>query len=524
VHFEIWTDRKTQEEERTKAAAQALVDASASNVAALASSSVRVLLSSLPPTHSLFKRIADMLAEAQTQFPPSTPPLHIEFLLPMHPIRVVVQAELDELEAVVVDSQMSGEEHKPNILASLRSRVWNLQSLFSSKEVELPTEQLHSTPNVTSLLTFGSLNIRGKALSNSKELCDLLKLKKVDIIGLQEVLTSIVVVPGFKWFPGLKRSPRSRRNEGTTNQGMGFLVRSETKTLVSVVNIDPLYEIMWIKVAAKGITNDTYVASVYAPGENYPISNREAFFSCLSEQCLQYSAKGDIILLGDFNAHLGTLTGDTTEESSNGRLLKSLLQLAFNNGENGAYPSILNTRPDAFGVPTRQKGSKSSILDYIICSVPSLSRVNLFHIESQSQKDGANACGSDHHLLLLKWKQNVVPSSKINQAPRFAWDTTVLLNEVCKKEYQAALADRFTSYNALVDPVLSSPHLITLPYALRQSLQDTISAIFNHQITLTIAKVVSARKVSANSKPFWNESLRDLQNLRTAAHSKMRNF
>jgi hypothetical protein len=309
VHFEIWTDRKTQEEERTKAAAQALVDASASNVAALASSSVRVLLSSLPPTHSLFKRIADMLAEAQTQFPPSTPPLHIEFLLPMHPIRVVVQAELDELEAVVVDSQMSGEEHKPNILASLRSRVWNLQSLFSSKEVELPTEQLHSTPNVTSLLTFGSLNIRGKALSNSKELCDLLKLKKVDIIGLQEVLTSIVVVPGFKWFPGLKRSPRSRRNEGTTNQGMGFLVRSETKTLVSVVNIDPLYEIMWIKVAAKGITNDTYVASVYAPGENYPISNREAFFSCLSEQCLQYSAKGDIILLGDFNAHLGTLTG-----------------------------------------------------------------------------------------------------------------------------------------------------------------------------------------------------------------------
>lgn len=357
-----------------------------------------------------------MLAEAQTQFSPSTPPIHLEFLLPTHPIRVAVQAELDELEAVVVDSQMSGKEHKPNILASLRSRVWNLQSLLSSKEVEFPTEQLHSTPNVTSLLTFGSLNIRGKALSSSNELSDLLKLKKVDIIGLQEVLTSVVQVPGFKWFPGLKRSPRSRRNEGTTNQGMGFFVRSEIKTLVSVVNIDPLYEIMWIKVAAKGTINDTYIASVYAPGENYPISDREGFFSCLSEQCLRYSAKGDIILLGDFNAHLGTLTGDTTEESSNGRLLKSLLQLAFNNGENDAYPSILNTRPDAFGVPTRQEGSKSSILDYIICSVPSLSRVNSFHIESESQKDGANACGSDYHLLLLEWKQDVVPSSKIHQA------------------------------------------------------------------------------------------------------------
>jgi hypothetical protein len=228
--------------------------------------------------------------------------------------------------------------------------------------------------------------------------------------------------------------------------------------------------------------------------------------------------------VGDFNAHLGTLTGDTAEESSNGRLLKSLLQLVFNNGENDDYLSILNTRPDAFGVPTRQEGSKSSIPDYIICSVLLLSRVNSFHIESQSQKDGANACGSDYHLLLLKWKQDVVPSSKINQAPHFAWDTTVLLKEVCKKEYQAALANRFTSYNAVVDPVLSFPHLIPLSYALRQSLQDTISAIFNHQITLAMAKVVPARKISANSKPFWDESLRDLQILRTAAHSKMRNL
>jgi hypothetical protein len=139
-----------------------------------------------------------MLAEAHIQFPPSTPLLHIEFLLPMHPIRVAVQAELDGLEAVVVDFQMSGKEHKPNILASLRSRVWNLHSLFSAKEVELPTEQLHSTPNFTSFLTFGSLNIRGKALSNSNELSDLLKLKKVDIIDLQEVLTLVSVVPDFK--------------------------------------------------------------------------------------------------------------------------------------------------------------------------------------------------------------------------------------------------------------------------------------------------------------------------------------
>jgi hypothetical protein len=67
---------------------------------------------------------------------------------------------------------------------------------------------------------------------------------------------------------------------------MGFLVRSDIKTLVSVVNIDPLYEIMWIKVAAKSIINDAYIASVYAPGKNYPMSNREAFFSCLSKQCL----------------------------------------------------------------------------------------------------------------------------------------------------------------------------------------------------------------------------------------------
>jgi hypothetical protein len=44
-----------------------------------------------------------------------------------------------------------------------------------------------------SAIKIASLNIRGKAASNSNELCKLLKSEKVDIIGLQEVLSTEVM-------------------------------------------------------------------------------------------------------------------------------------------------------------------------------------------------------------------------------------------------------------------------------------------------------------------------------------------
>ena len=74
-------------------------------------------------------------------------------------------------------------------------------------------------PKKLSALKVASLNIRGKAASNSDELGKLLKSEKVDIIGLQEVLSGKVNVKDFVWCER-RRCPRSQVGSGRTNQGV----------------------------------------------------------------------------------------------------------------------------------------------------------------------------------------------------------------------------------------------------------------------------------------------------------------
>jgi endonuclease/exonuclease/phosphatase family metal-dependent hydrolase len=522
-YFSEWEEPAAHKARIRLESGKAISDESAANVLALASSPGRLLLSQLPPDHEFFLSIGSWLAEVRNRCKSSSDlhPYRVEELSPDHPIVAAICGGLDEMENSWSFSALG--ENPVSSLSLQRSYVSSLHKQSVARLSTQENESCQNQPAKTNVPNISSLNIRGKASSNSDELSQLLKRKNIDILGLQEVLSSQVSVNGYKWFPGRKRAPRLTRREGTTNQGIGFLIKESIKTLVSVVSIDVDFEIMWIKIAAKGQTDDTYVDSVYGPGENYPIANGQAFFESLTEQCLKYSAKGDIILLGDFNAHLKAITGDTINESSYGRLLKNLLQLAFNNGESDSYPSILNTCSSAFGQATRQEGTSVSIIDYMICSLPSLARVSSFHIENKSQDDGANACGSDHHLLSLKWKQSITHTS-FAQLLRFMWDIDCLQDEVVRKKYQASLSIHLPKYKSLADSLTLAPGFDKLPFVLRQSLQDTVAALFNHHITLAMASAVPVKKVTSFSKPYWDESLRDLQARRSAAHSKMRNY
>lgn len=204
-----------------------------------------------------------------------------------------------------------------------------------------------------------------------------------------------------------------------------------------------------------------------------------------------------------------------------------MLVLAFlNNGENGLYPSLLNMHPSAFGQVTSQEGASRSIIDYAIASLSSLPRVASFQIHNNTSQDqGSNACGSDHHLLtLLKWRQ-VITHSPITTPSRYMWNIACLQSSEVQDKYEKSLSLLQTQYDSFVNPLkFTNPNMATLPYALRQSLQDTLAALFNHQVTLALYDSVPANKVTANSKPFWDASLRDLQNRRSAAHAKMRNY
>jgi endonuclease/exonuclease/phosphatase family metal-dependent hydrolase len=170
----------------------------------------------------------------------------------------------------------------------------------------------HSTVLHNRTLRIASLNIRGKALGSLPELVKMIGVVEIDILGLQEVFTSRnLKIPGFSWYGlGGDCAPTKKM------RGIGFLVSDSLKTLVTpctraYTNIETGPEIAWLKLVGKTGTHDTYICNTYVPSENHPLPLREDHFSTLSIQMMQYQAKGNLLLLGDFNAHLGDHTGVT---------------------------------------------------------------------------------------------------------------------------------------------------------------------------------------------------------------------
>jgi exonuclease III len=257
-----------------------------------------------------------------------------------------------------------------------------------------------------------SFNSRAKFVANAQELGNLLKSQSIDILGTQEVKSHLaVLVPGYVWLSGLDRFFRP-----ANHLGIVFLVKKRVHGLVKIASVDKTHEFMWLKLAGKGSVQETYICVAYCLTQKHPVELRKAFYAALLESCSKYMAKGEVFLLGDFNARLGAIMGDRGIVNSNGKLLLSFLHSAFADGDNGDYNSLLNASFDCKGKPTKEESGWTSIIDYLITAPESLQRVDKVHVECRNQTAGANALGSDHHLLYLDWK--VMPVADTPEDPR----------------------------------------------------------------------------------------------------------
>ena len=230
-------------------------------------------------------------------------------------------------------------------------------------------------------IRIGSLNIRGKLGGNMQAVSSLLDDVNLDIIGIQETLHATVDVPGFFWL-----SPSPPKNLAATSRsplrGIGFYVRTELRSAVSICKqnrpASSSAEILWLKVCGRGEELDSYVCTAYAPGPQHGADTCQHFFELLTEQCVHFAALGEVLLLGDFNARIGVLSGDTAENGNCKRFLE-FLRVAFSDGVDGVYRSLLSTQGPNLGKPTRLENDHASVIDYII-GQPSSSRVRHVHV------------------------------------------------------------------------------------------------------------------------------------------------
>jgi hypothetical protein len=211
-----------------------------------------------------------------------------------------------------------------------------------------------------------------------------------------------VSVQGYAWLPGLDRFVCPQNH-----LGIGFLLKKQVRGLVSIAAVDKLHEFMWLKLAGKGPMQDTFICSVYCLTQKHPVEKRKEMYAVLLESCTRFMSKGEVLLLGDFNARLGPITGDKDTVNSNGKLLQSFLHSTFADGDNNTYHSLLNAAFGCKGLPTRAENGRTSVIDYHITAPESIYRVQGVHVECQDQALGANALGSDHHRLYVDWKLSV---------------------------------------------------------------------------------------------------------------------
>lgn len=183
-------------------------------------------------------------------------------------------------------------------------------------------------------------------------------------------------------------------------QGIGLLIKKKLKGLLTVAKRNIEHEILWLKLAGTRSTPDTYICGLYCPHAGHNSTKRRAFYADLLESCSTFAAIGEVLILGDFNARIGTVSGDLAT-NENGPLLIEFLRAAFADGENEAYQCLLNSTYGHHGSPTFRARGQTSIVDFIITSRESLHRVHHVHVANDTQARGANGIGSDHNLLFV---------------------------------------------------------------------------------------------------------------------------
>ena len=198
-----------------------------------------------------------------------------------------------------------------------------------------------------------------------KEIGELLTKNSIDVVAGQESWEredTRIEVEGYKWFGKPRSNQNSRRGEG----GVGFLV---CECLVSEVEFITSEESVWMKVRGGRGRSALYVGCVYMPTDSTSVAAVDAGCVRLKEDVLSFRQKGNVVLLGDFNARVGRsvelddvigMFGEDTCIASGNKLVSFLneVEMVVCNGRKFMLePEWTRVRPSL---------KQTSIIDYII--------------------------------------------------------------------------------------------------------------------------------------------------------------
>ena len=173
--------------------------------------------------------------------------------------------------------------------------------------------------------------------------------------------------------------------------GIVFYFHERLKRSIQRLKICKKHNIMWIKISNPH-GRDLVISTIYCRNAEQKYEEEiSEFYEQLTQDTLKYTANSDVLILGDFNARLGLLTGDHAENSNKEEFLAFLHTTKMSN------LNLLHIKGE-YTYQDDCRGGKS-IIDYGIFNSESLDRV------SQLRKLD-EVFGSDHRALEAHIKSN----------------------------------------------------------------------------------------------------------------------
>ena len=288
-------------------------------------------------------------------------------------------------------------------------------------------------------LCLGLINCDGLSTATWIDIKSSVETQKLDLVFIletkrrEEDVKEPLDIPGYVAIEIL----RSNEDEDKGGGGIAVLCKQKDGLIFSEHNPDIIdkqclfvrKERQWIVITSE--IRKTAVCGLYLGCQNGTDSHgmwNDLIYTQVQSEIVELRKKGyRIVLLGDFNGHIGNVLGQGVpgnhpEINSNGWRFLSFLKSADLIHVNGAVrtPGDWGSRMSE-GLWTRQRGGRSTILDYGVVSKEHMDTV----INMRVDDNGTMPCGkSDHNWLVLFVKDNFIKQSRrvVLEEVKEVWD------------------------------------------------------------------------------------------------------
>ena len=308
-----------------------------------------------------------------------------------------------------------------------RRRLWRKKDGRGGQQENRKKFQTREAFSQKEDLRLGLLNVDGLGIATWMDVKTSVEKERLDLVFLLETKRREEDVLEQLEIPGYEIIERLRSNESGDKMGGGIAILCKQKDGLVFKLHDPdildkqcmfvRKERQWVTITSE--SRKTAVCGLYLGCQNsqdsYGIANDIIYNQIQTEMIKLRKGGFRIILLGDFNGHIGCvlgqgIPGNHSEINTNGYRLLSFLKSADLVHVNGAMlnPGDWSTKITQ-GLWTRQRGGRSTILDYGVISREHLNTVVSMKIDDQ----GNLPCGnSDHNWLFLIVKDNFVRQNR----------------------------------------------------------------------------------------------------------------